>query len=204
MTACASLRAEYRTCLRTALFVAIALHAIAFAFWPEYVPQVYRGVSVVDTMAIVPADWNDVPPPPKEIERPDIPDVLQASDDVDKDITISKTIFNPRQRILRVTSPTEEPIIFRAFETFPELLRGAKPAYPEIARKAEVEGVVKVLVTIDEAGRVIQAWVERSNAPVLNEAAVEAAYRFQFRPAMQRGIPVKATIGLTFEFKISE
>jgi protein TonB len=204
MTACASLRAEYRNCLRTALLVAIALHAVAFAFWPEYVPQVYHGVSVVDTMTVEPVTWDDDPPPPKEIEPPDIPDLLEASDNVDPDVTIRETIFNPRQRVLKVRPPSQEPIEFVAFETFPELVAGAKPTYPELARKAEVEGIVKVKITIDETGAVIAAWVETSDAPILDEAAVEAAYRFVFRPALQRGIPVKATIGLTFEFRISE
>jgi protein TonB len=168
------------------------------------VPKAYHGVSVLDTLSIVPVRIYEEPPPPKEIERPDIPDVLQASDDVDKDVTISQTSFDPRKRILKVRPPTDDQIIFKAFETFPELLKSAKPTYPEIARKAEVEGVVKVLVTIDEAGRVIRAWVETSDAPVLNDAALEAAYNFVFRPALQRGIPVKATIALIFDFKISE
>jgi protein TonB len=204
MTACASLRVEYRNCLRTAFLAAIAFHVVAFAFWPEYVPQPYRGTFAVDTLKVVKVAPYDIPPRPKDVEPPDIPDMLEASDDVDHDITISRTIFNPRQRVLKVRAPVEEPIEFIAFETFPELVSSVKPKYPELARKAEVEGVVKVKITIDETGRVISAWVAASDAPILNDAAVDAAYRFTFRPALQRGVPVKATIGLTFEFKISE
>jgi protein TonB len=204
MTACASLRVEHGNCLRVAFVAAVALHAIAFAFWPEYVPQVYRGIATLDSLIVEPVEVLKIPPRPKDIDPPDIPDVLEASNDIDDDITISRTIFNPRQRILRVRAPTEKPIEFVAFETFPELVESTKPRYPDLARKAEVEGVVKVKITIDETGRVIAAWVEKSDAPILNDAAVEAAYRFMFRPALQRGIPVKATIGLTFEFRISE
>jgi protein TonB len=94
--------------------------------------------------------------------------------------------------------------MFFAFDTYPVVTQSAKPRYPELARKAEVEGVVVVMVTIDESGKVISAWIAESSAEVLNESAIEAAYKFRFTPAKQRDVPVKATISIPFRFSLTE
>jgi TonB family protein len=61
-----------------------------------------------------------------------------------------------------------------------------------------------VLVSIDEAGRVIEARIGHSDAEVLNQAAIDAALKYVFRPAEQNGIPVKATISMTFRFVLAD
>jgi len=94
--------------------------------------------------------------------------------------------------------------MFFAFDTYPVPIESAKPKYPELARKAEVEGMVTVTVTIDESGRVINAWIAHSDTPILNDSAIEAAYKFKFSPAKQRDVPVKATISIPFRFSLTE
>jgi protein TonB len=94
--------------------------------------------------------------------------------------------------------------MFFAFDTYPVVRVNAEPKYPEMARKAEVEGTVMVMVTIDEQGNVLSAWVAESSAEVLNEAAIEAAYKFKFSPAKQRDVPVKATISIPFRFSLTD
>ena len=94
--------------------------------------------------------------------------------------------------------------IFFAFDTYPIVTKSATPKYPDMARKAEVEGTVVVMVTIDEAGNVMRAWVAESSADILNESAIAAAYKFKFTPAKQRDVPVKATISIPFRFSLTD
>ena len=203
MTACVGIRGEYNRCFSIAIALAVAVHIVAFAFWPEYVPKAYKPRIVIPRIVDLEYDV-EIPPKPQEIDLPKIPVDIEPSDDADSDETIAETIFNPREHIVKPPGVPEQPRWFIAFETPPKLYQRVAPRYPEIARKAEVEGTVIVLATIDDDGRVIDAWIGKSDAEVLDEAAIQAAYEFEFEPALQRDVPVKATIRLTFEFRLTD
>lgn len=74
-----------------------------------------------------------------------------------------------------------------------------KPAYPAIARTAHASGTVTVQVTIDESGKVISAKAVGGH-PLLQAAAVQAAYGARFSPTMLSGQPVKVTGVITYNF----
>jgi TonB family protein len=60
-------------------------------------------------------------------------------------------------------------------------------------------------VIIDENGRVVSARVIDSDAiEVLEDAALEAAYKFLFRPARQGDVPVKCRVVIPFSFALSD
>jgi protein TonB len=200
----ASLRADYGKYLYIGLLTAILLHAAAFAFWPEYVPSIPR-LRKVDVVIVEDVAEIVVPPPPKEIEPPVEASDIIPSDDVNPDITIRRN-FLPLGEMLRTPPPPIEPPQFPpgGFDTYPDVIRECRPIYPDIARKAEVEGTVVVLVRIDQNGRVMHARVERSDAEVFNQAALDAAFGYVFRPAEQNGYPVKATISLSFRFVLKD
>jgi protein TonB len=196
------LRVQYSRYLHAGLLAAILLHAAAFAFWPKYVPSVYQLPIEIPKWVDVP-DY-DVPPAPPEIEPPvELADVI-GSDDADPGETIGPNFVALKD--LPVIRPTrrEEPSRFFGFDRPPDLIKAVKPVYPDIARKAEVEGSVTVLVTVDEGGRVVHAEVAHSDAPVLDQPSLDAAMKHVFRPAEQNGIPVKATISLTFRFVLRD
>jgi TonB family protein len=73
------------------------------------------------------------------------------------------------------------------------------PAYPSLAHAAHVSGKVAVQVTVDEGGCVIAARAI-SGHPLLQAAAVEAAYRACFSPASISGDPVKVNGLITYNF----
>jgi protein TonB len=90
-----------------------------------------------------------------------------------------------------------------AFDEPPVPIRISTPDYPEEARQAKVEGVVLVLVTVGETGRVLEAQVLKSGTIAsLEAAAVRAALLSVFRPATRQGGPVKARVVLPFHFKL--
>jgi protein TonB len=78
------------------------------------------------------------------------------------------------------------------------------PAYPRSARRAGLEGVVKVVAMIDDSGMVTHAEVAVSSGhPTLDQAALEAVQRAFFAPAVQDGKPVACRIVVPIRFKLS-
>ncbi len=204
MNANATLKARHSEYLLVGLFCAVIIHAAAFAFWPEYVPKVYAlRQYVIPRMVPVP-DYPVVPPRPEEIEPPVRPAVIMPSDDADLDETIAPTLLDNFARLPLIPPPPPVEPDFIAFDDPPELVHAVKPLYPDIARKAGVEGLVVVIVLLDETGRVISAEIGHSDAAILSTAALEAAYRHRFKPAYQRDIPVKSRISLRFRFVLND
>jgi len=74
-----------------------------------------------------------------------------------------------------------------------------KPPYPAIAKAARASGTVTVQVTIDETGKVISARAVGGH-PLLQQAAVQAAYGARFSPTQLSGQPVKVTGVITYNF----
>ncbi len=58
------------------------------------------------------------------------------------------------------------------------------PLYPELARKMNLTGTVKVLVTVAPAGKVKDTQI-LGGSPVLAKAAVEALYKWRWVVASQ-------------------
>jgi TonB family protein len=73
------------------------------------------------------------------------------------------------------------------------------PVYPPSARKMNATGTVEVEVTISEKGLVVEA-TAISGHFALRSAAVEAARKWVFKPAIFSGVPVKIKGVLTFTF----
>lgn len=72
--------------------------------------------------------------------------------------------------------------------------------YPEEARRAGVEGEVKLLLKIDETGKVIGVKVLKGPGHGLDAAAEKAAWSWRFRPGLADGQPVVTEIPLTYAF----
>lgn len=74
-----------------------------------------------------------------------------------------------------------------------------RPAYPLDAKNANASGAVKVLVTIDETGKVIAAQAI-SGHPLLRSPAEQAAQAARFSPTSVSGRAVKVTGILLYNF----
>lgn len=98
----------------------------------------------------------------------------------------------------------DEPVVpFYALTEKPVEIYRVTPEYPEIAKKAGVEGTIVVKVLIDTSGLVEKVEVIKAH-PLLNQAAIDAARQFEFEPAKQRGVPVKVWISIPFNFSLSQ
>lgn len=75
------------------------------------------------------------------------------------------------------------------------------PKYTMQARQAEIEGVVRIEVTVDESGRVLSARVLSGLGYGLDESAIAAAKATTFEPATRCGKAIIGTAVLPFRFE---
>ena len=194
---------SYTKYLDVGVAVAVFVHLIAFVVAPDYTPSPYQLRDSGKIEAVDVPDEIVVPPPPKEIERPELPQEAEISDDVSEDETIAPTGFDPFEPPVIPQAP-EQSTVFIAFDSPPEPIRTVSPVYPDHAKRAGNEGTVRVEVVIDEIGRVVEARVVASDATeILNQAARQAAFKWLFKPAKQRDVPVKCRIVIPFKFELN-
>ncbi|MEO0099775.1 MAG: TonB family protein [candidate division WOR-3 bacterium] len=96
---------------------------------------------------------------------------------------------------------TPQIVPYAKVEIKPNPISIPKPEYPEMARRARIEGqtIVKVLVEVD--GSVIDAQILKSSGnDALDEAALVAARQAKFSPARQKDIPVRVWVSIPFNF----
>jgi TonB family protein len=85
----------------------------------------------------------------------------------------------------------------------PKLIKGAAPVYPQVARQAQVEGMVILEVKADEQGNVVEARVLRS-IPILDQAAIDAVKQWKYEPLVVDGKARKVIFTVTVRFMLKE
>lgn len=78
------------------------------------------------------------------------------------------------------------------------------PVYPAELRKAKIEGVVMLLLLLNEEGRVEDARVESSSRPEFEKPALDAIRKWRFRPGMKDGQAVRAYYKKQIRFSIAK
>ncbi len=92
-------------------------------------------------------------------------------------------------------TPTAAPISPAAPRTAaPVLVERVEPVYPEAARLAGIGGVVSLQLEVGVDGSVGDVKVVRSAGLGLDAAAITAARQLKFKPALQDGQPIAATV----------
>jgi protein TonB len=206
------LRAKYGKAFEISLIVALALMIVAFKFFPDVSSE---GAKLEGTQELFTVEdiqqtkqENRPPPPPK----PPIP-IEAPSDDVLEDIEIGDTEIDFEEELEAPPPPKEEkkveeePTYFVAVEEMPEPIGGIKAIqekiiYPEIAKRAGVEGKVYILAFVDESGTVTKAQVLKGIGAGCDEAALNAVLKTKFKPGKQRGKPVKVQVSIPVIFKL--
>ena len=107
----------------------------------------------------------------------------------------------------KVVEEEKAPTYFVAVEEMPEPIGGIKGiqekiTYPEIAKRAGVEGKVYILAFVDESGNVTKAQILKGIGAGCDEAARDAVLQTKFKPGKQRGTPVKVQVSIPIVFKL--
>ncbi len=147
------------------------------------------------------------PPPPVEVPDDEVDDEMELDLDMDLDLDDAPAAPPPPPPPPDEPEPEPEPEpeIFEIVENMPELIGGLeslKPEYPELARRAGIEGNVFVQFVVDENGNVRDPVCVRGPGGGLCDAALAAVSKAKFTPGRQRGKPVKVKYALPVRFKL--
>lgn len=140
------------------------------------------------------------------LERPKVP-IETEDEDVPDDVTIADTELDFDAPVVDIPPPLhkndveveEEILEFWIVEQKPELIKFVNPVYPEMARRAGLQGQVLVAFIVTREGRVTEPRVLKG-PEIFRTAALEAVRQFLFKPALQndRGVAVRMTIPIRF------
>ena len=106
-------------------------------------------------------------------------------------------------------SETKTDDFFVVVEEMPQPIGGvsaiqSKVEYPEMARRAGIEGRVTVQFVVNENGDVENARVVRGIGGGCDEAALKVVREAKFKPGKQRGLPVRVQFALSINFRLSD
>ncbi len=87
--------------------------------------------------------------------------------------------------------------------TPPTLVQSVEPVYPEAQRQSGQAATVGLVLTLDTTGHVTDAVVSQSAGADFDAAALDAAKRLVFTPALSGETPVAAKIPFRFEFALA-
>jgi protein TonB len=98
--------------------------------------------------------------------------------------------------------------IFVVVEQPPVLIGGIagvqkRIVYPEVARKAGIEGRVVIQFVVDREGNILNPKVIRGIGGGCDEAALKALEGAKFKPGLQRGKPVNVSYSLPISFTLN-
>ena len=162
---------------------------------------------VVEMEEIERTKQEEKPPPPP---RPQVP-VEVPNDEIveDQDINLDAEINldEPLDMPPPPEEEEEEEDFFVVVENMPELIGGMKKLqgcvkYPEMARKAGIEGRVIVQFVVNKQGNVEDPRVIRGIGGGADEEALRCVKQAEFKPGRQRGQPVRVQYSLPVIFKL--
>lgn len=208
----ADLKRSYNRVLSTCVGISILAQVLLFVFLRNFDVKLSAKVQkpVVIQLEQIPETRQERRPPPAV--RPVVPiasDNSQISDETtiettDIDVGLEDLAPPPvlGERVVEQKAEIveeEEPVEIWKVEKQPEVLKQVKPDYPEIARKAGIEGRVTVNALVGKTGKV-EKLGEVTGPEVFHEAAKAAALQWEFTPAIQNDRPVKVWVAIPFNF----
>jgi periplasmic protein TonB len=93
------------------------------------------------------------------------------------------------------------PLVVGGHVSAPAKLRHVDPVYPELAKRAGVQGKVEIECVIDRDGRVASTRVVRG-VPLLDAAALAAVEQWRYRPTLLNGVAVPVLMTVTVHFRL--
>lgn len=225
------LKKVYKKNFATGLIIAVLFHLFLIGAY-FFVQSVLAG-NDDDIATVRILKYSDLGPPPSlnqttqqqlAVTAPEIKPTVGAPVPVpDKEIPKEQTIAT-QEEMSQVAAPitegtgegdvqiTKDLVIeekdpgineFVPIEKQPEIVKRVLPEYPEIAKRAGVEGTVWVKILLDKQGKPEKAVVIKSDAEMFNKPATDAAIKFLFTPAIQDKKPVKVWVTFPFKFKLN-
>ena len=207
----ANLKLGYRRLFWRSIGASVLLHALLFVVLPDFDFKAYSKQQeqiIIQLEQIPETEQQRRPPPPP---RPVVP-VASENLDIPDDATIETTDLDLDLEGLLPPPPLEatqdleleeedEVVPLWMAETQPKATKQVMPQYPEIARKANIEGKVFVRVRLGKDGKVKKV-LGVTGPEVFHEAATDVVWQWVFSPAMQNDRPVSVEVTLPISFQL--
>jgi protein TonB len=212
------LKTNYQKYLKRGLLYATILHFVGVGI---YWGSKYIGEEDEPTITVRVVKYSELGPPPSIADANIAPAVAVSGAAVKPSIGIPvpvpDTEVDPAQTIATQAELSQviaadpgagdikvedegPPPDFVPYEKEPQIIKSTKPLYPELAKRAGVEGTVVLKLWVDKEGKVRKAVVLRSDATLFEQPAIDAAMQFVFTPAMQHSGPVSVWVSIPFRF----
>jgi len=206
-----SLKVKSKKILEISLVVSLVLHVVLFFAFKRFETEAMN-IEKVDTILevqdIPETEQSKKPPPPA---APTVP-IESEDEELLEDITIddmdiSFSDFDDAPPPPRMIIDIDEIPEFLPIEDQPKIIGGEKELYkhikyPEIALRADIEGLVRIRVLIDKNGLPKDFEVITSLHRSCDQAAIDAIKKLKFIPAKQRDKPVPFKLIMQIRFKI--
>ncbi len=159
----------------------------------------------VETLSNAKSEQNVMPKAPPKLPDPIEAPLIETKEVLaEKESKVEEEISVPPPK--EVVETTEEPTYFVAVEEMPQPIGGLQGIqqmieYPEIAKRAGIEGKVFVKAFVDETGSVTNAEIVKGIGGGCDEAAMDAILKTKFTPGKQRGKPIKVQVTIPIVFK---
>jgi len=98
---------------------------------------------------------------------------------------------------------TTPEIFIPGIEKYPVPVYNPTPSYPDIARRAGVEGTVYIKMWVTKEGKVKQAEVVKSTSNIFDQNAMDAAVTWKFTPAIMNNAPISVWVTVPFKFRLN-
>jgi len=228
-------RKSYKQAFATGITIAVTLHAVIvggyflYQFLDKYfnndedIPVITAKINKI-TDLLPPPSLNAPPPTAAAAAAPppNVGKVKEVKDDeAPKEQTLATQVQISQSRGTGDSTATgsgevaiapppaeikdEDPPDFVPVEKNPEPTTPIRPTFPDIARKAGIEGRVVVKVLIDKDGKPIKSQILKNpGTDIFDEAATKAVMDATYSPAEQNGKPVKVWMVIPISFKMNK
>lgn len=207
----ADLRKSYTIYMEVGLIVALLFMIATVKVKIEQAPPTVMEIETQEVFQmeeVMQTRQTETPPPPV---RPPVP-IEVPNDEIIEDeiINLDAELRLDAPMDLPPPPPVEEEPednFFVVVEEMPEPVGGQAAiqrsvVYPEMARRAGIEGRVTVQFIVNKQGRVENARVVRGIGGGCDEAALKAVEAARFQPGKQRGRPVRVQMSISINFRL--
>ncbi len=209
----ADLKRKYKRTFELSLIISVAFLIAAFKLFPnpQGAPLKHEDPPEIIKMKDIERTRQELPPPPPP--KPPIP--IEAPSDVDlDDVFFEETVIDETDNVPPPPPPLDEKenteinAPFRAVEEMPEPIGGLtgileRLNYPEMARRAGVQGRVTVTAIVDVNGNVESVELVKGIGMGCDDEAMRVIKETKFKPGKQRGKPVRVYVTIPIRFNLN-
>jgi TonB family protein len=198
------LRAAFALCVCSALFLILPLVNVVFrSFSQGDTRNVIRQASLTK---VVQEEKKPEQAPKRTLRKLSLPSRRNLSRNMSSKFTPDLSIGGAGDGAVVASEQNLENIVYEEGQTDepPEILYSVAPKYPRQARNQGVGGVVAVVIVIDRAGNPSHVSFDNLPHEMFRRPVEEAVFKWRFKPAHHRGVPVRIRVRQEFDFGVVE